>query len=86
MPARGHGAKWPRLLKKAARTLARTLTRGRSYAHAARRVGISRSTMFNWSELPEFRAIYHAERQRLLKGPIYEKLQIRPALDHKPAA
>jgi transposase-like protein len=88
MPARGHGAKWPRLLKRAARILAKVLARGGTYRDAARQAGISRATIFLWvKELP-FQGSYWREHQRQLKRAIHATMQanFRPSSSGSPAA
>jgi hypothetical protein len=65
MPARGHGAKWPRLLKPAARMLAKVLVAGGTYQEAAERMDVSRATMFLWARLLAFQTAYHHAWKRL---------------------
>ena len=65
---RGHGCKLPRLLRKAVKALVEEPT----YAQAAKRAGIARSTLFVWAKLPEFRPPYdqmrRAQREAILKA------------------
>ena|SRR5262245_45689011 len=56
---RGHGCKLPRLLRKAVEALVEEPT----YAQAAKRAGIARSTLFVWAKLPEFRPLYDQLRR-----------------------
>jgi hypothetical protein len=75
MLSKGHGSKWPRLYRKAAKALALAMLEGRPFAVAAAAVGIHRATLFRWVKLPGFHAAVEVERQRFLKGAIYASLQ-----------
>jgi hypothetical protein len=63
-PRRGHGSRLPRLMDQAVTAL---LTE-RTVAAAARKLGVARSTLCHWLELPEFQARYRAAARTIL-GP-----------------
>jgi hypothetical protein len=56
---RGHGCKLPRLLRDAVEAYLEEP----SFARAAARTGIARSTLFVWAKLPEFRQLHDQIRQ-----------------------
>jgi hypothetical protein len=66
---RGHGCKLPRLLRDAVEAYLEEPT----FARAAARTGIARSTLFVWAKLPEFRQfldqIRHARGLKLFGPP-----------------
>jgi hypothetical protein len=62
---RGHGCKFPRLLRLAVEAHLEEPT----FAQAAARTGIARSTLFLWAKEDEFQALYREIRgARLLEG------------------
>jgi hypothetical protein len=61
----GHGCKLPRLLMRAVESHLEEPT----FARAAARTGIARSTLFLWLKKPEFQALCkETRRTRILEG------------------